>query len=152
LTHWGAAHGNKRRPTSAFSAGVVVVRRMAGGWRFLLLRSFQYWDFPKGGVEPGELPLAAALRETLEEAGLSGLDFRWGEEFIDTEPYSRGKIARYYLAESPSGDVVLHPSPLLGRPEHDEFRWVSGDDARGLLVPRVRRVLEWAEHKLTESA
>ncbi len=144
--------GGRRRPTSAFSAGVVVVRRTDDGWRFLLLRSYQYWDFPKGGVEPGELPLAAALRETQEEAGLTDLAFRWGEEFVDTEPYSRGKIARYFLAESETGDVVLHPSPLLGRPEHEEFRWVSSFGGRKLLVPRVRRVLDWALRKLEASA
>lgn len=131
-----------------FSAGVVVVRRFDGAWRYLLLRSFQYWDFPKGGVEPGEAPLAAAVRETLEEAGLSGLAFHWGEDFIETEPYSRGKVARYYLAESAAGEVVLHPSPMLGRPEHEEFRWLSDRAARKLLVPRVRRVLDWAHSKL----
>ena len=92
------------------------------------------------------------MRETHEEAGLSGLAFRWGEDFIDTEPYSRGKIARYFLAESETGDVVLHPSPLLGRPEHEEFRWVSRLEARKLLVPRVRRVLDWALRKLDAPA
>jgi 8-oxo-dGTP pyrophosphatase MutT (NUDIX family) len=148
MTDPGTPHGKNRRPGSAFSAGVVVVRQVDGDWRFLLLRSFQYWDFPKGGVEPGELPLAAALRETLEEAGLSGLEFRWGEAFIDTEPYSRGKIARYYLAASPQGDVILHPSPTLGRPEHEEYRWVSATEARELLVPRVQRVLDWAGTRL----
>jgi 8-oxo-dGTP pyrophosphatase MutT (NUDIX family) len=33
------------------SAGVVVVRQTADGWRFLLLRAFSHWDFPKGMVE-----------------------------------------------------------------------------------------------------
>lgn len=30
-----------------------------------------YWDIPKGGLHPGETELAAALRETVEETGLS---------------------------------------------------------------------------------
>jgi 8-oxo-dGTP pyrophosphatase MutT (NUDIX family) len=143
--------GQGRRPASTFSAGVVVVRRVDDAWRYLVLRSFHYWDFPKGGVEPGELPLEAALRETMEEAGLSGLAFHWGDAYIDTEPYSRGKVARYYLAESASGHVVLYPSPTLGRPEHEEFRWVSCQEARQLLVPRVRRVLDWAQRMLEGS-
>ena len=29
-----------------------------------------HWDIPKGSAEPGETPLAAALRETREECGL----------------------------------------------------------------------------------
>ena len=41
-----------------FSAGVIVVRRTPEGPRFLLLRSYRYWDFPKGQVETGETPLA----------------------------------------------------------------------------------------------
>jgi len=39
-----------------------VVRTTPQGWRFLLLRAFNHWDFPKGMVETGEEPLAAAIR------------------------------------------------------------------------------------------
>jgi bis(5'-nucleosidyl)-tetraphosphatase len=133
------------------SAGVVVVRRQAGEWRFLLLRAFRYWDFPKGAVEAGEAPLAAAIREVAEESGLHGLEFRWGERFRDTEPYSHGKVARYYLAESAEGEAHLPVNPGLGRPEHDEFRWLGYDAARVLLVPRVQRVLDWAQRIVTPS-
>lgn len=127
------------------SAGAVVVRRFPGGWRYLLLRCYRYWDFPKGEIEPGEPPLAAARREVREETGLSDLDFRWGEIFIETPPYSRGKIARYYLAESPQGEVSLPVSPELGRPEHDEFRWLGRDEALALVNPRIQAILEWAD-------
>jgi bis(5'-nucleosidyl)-tetraphosphatase len=127
------------------SAGVVVVRRHDEGWRFLLLRAFRYWDFPKGTVEPGEDPLAAAIREVAEESALADLVFRWGERFRDTEPYSHGKVARYFIAESPGGEVHLPVNPALGRAEHDEFRWLDYAAAHALLVPRVQRVLDWAQ-------
>jgi bis(5'-nucleosidyl)-tetraphosphatase len=120
------------------------VRRHPEGWRCLLLRSFGYWDFPKGVVEPGEEPLAAAIREVEEETGLADLEFRWGESYHETEPYSAGKVARYYVAESPRGDVRLPVNPELGRAEHDEFRWLRCDEARALLVPRVRAALDRA--------
>jgi bis(5'-nucleosidyl)-tetraphosphatase len=126
------------------ACGVVVVRRHAGRWECLLLRAFAYWDFPKGLSGTGEDPLAAAVREVEEETGLTGLSFRWGEQFLETEPYSGGKVARYYVAEAPAGEVRLPVSPELGRPEHDEFRWVSFEEARRLVVPRVRRIAEWA--------
>lgn len=126
------------------SAGVVVVRRFDDGWRFLLLRAYRYWDFPKGGIEAGESALAAALREVKEEAGLADLRFRWGEGCVETERYGGDKIARYYLAESPAQRVVLGFNPALGRPEHHEYRWLAYDAARALLVPRVAQVLDWA--------
>ncbi|BAV32400.1 NUDIX hydrolase [Sulfuricaulis limicola] len=128
----------------ALSAGVVIVRRFGDQYRYLLLRAGNYWDFSKGMVEPGEDPLAAAIREVEEETTLTGLNFHWGHPFIETEPYGKNKIARYYLAESPHGEVFLPVTEELGKPEHDEFRWLEYDAARGLLVPRVLAVLEWA--------
>ena len=133
------------------AAGVVVVKDTPAGVRYLLLRAYRYWDLPKGRLEGGESTFEAAVRETREETGLSDLDFAWGDESIDTEPYADGKIARYYLAESPSGEVRLEPSPTLGRPEHHEFRWLAAPDARPLLVPRVRRVLDWAIERMGDN-
>lgn len=130
------------------SAGVVVVRRFERDWRYLLLRAHNYWDFPKGMVDPGEEPLVAAMREVIEETTLTGLEFRWGRQYIETEPYGRNKIARYYLAESPRGEVSLPATEELGKPEHDEYLWLEYDAARRLLVPRVQAVLDWATNKI----
>lgn len=126
------------------SAGVVVVRRFDDRYRYLMLRVRDYWDFAKGIVEPGEDPLAAAIREVEEETTLSDLEFRWGHGFIETEPYGKNKIARYYFAESPQGEVFLPVTEELGKAEHEEFRWMEYDAARGLLVPRVQVILDWA--------
>jgi bis(5'-nucleosidyl)-tetraphosphatase len=133
------------------SAGVVVVRQQDGAWRYLLLRAFRHWDFPKGVVEAGERPRDAAVREVAEETGLAALEFRWGDASCETELYGRGKVARYYVAASPAGDVHLPVSPELGRPEHHEVRWLGYSEARALLVPRVQRVLDWAEAIVTAS-
>lgn len=129
----------------SLSAGVVVVRFFNNEPKFLLLRAYDYWDFPKGRVEPGEEPLAAAIREVEEETTLTNLDFRWGHVFTETEPYGKNKVARYYLAESRDGDVHLPVSAELGHPEHDEFRWLSYKATSDLLVSRVAAVLDWAE-------
>ena len=107
------------------SAGVVVVRAIDASWRVLLLRAYNYWDCPKGVVEPGEDPLASARREVHEETGIEQLEFRWGEVFIETEPYSKNKVARYYLAATATADIKLPVNPELGKPEHHEWRWFS---------------------------
>ena len=132
----------------ARSAGVVVVRRDAGGWRLLVLRAYCNWDFPKGLLEPGETPLDAAIRETAEETGIGDLDFRWGEGYRETVPYGQGKVARYYLAQTQQKDIILPVSPELGRPEHDEWRWVGFDAAASLLPPRLQPILAWTKARL----
>ena len=141
------ARGGRR----ILSCGVIVLRASAGGsggnWEYLLLRAFNYWDFPKGMREPGEHPLSTALREVREETTIDSLDFRWGEVFRETPPYNHGcKVARYYLAVAPADATVDLPvSPELGRPEPSEFRWVTRREAWSLLTPRVRAILRWSD-------
>jgi 8-oxo-dGTP pyrophosphatase MutT (NUDIX family) len=132
------------------SAGVVIVRRRGAGHRYLLLRAYRNWDFPKGVVEPGEDPLEGAIREVAEETTLTELNFRWGHDYRETAPYGRGKVARYYLAETNDDDVSLPVSPVLGRPEHDEFRWLDHLGARRLLPSRLQPILAWAEQLITK--
>lgn len=123
----------------------MVVRRVDGEWRVLLLRAYNYWDCPKGLVEPGEDELATARREVREETGIEDLDFRWGQGFIETPPYSKNKIARYYVAETRIAAVELPVNPALGAPEHHEFRWLTFNAALALAVPRIQEVLRYAQ-------
>lgn len=54
-------------------AGAVVVRRDGSEPRVLLVTAKDnptHWLFPKGHIEPGESPAAAARRELKEEAGV----------------------------------------------------------------------------------
>ncbi len=138
------ARGRRR----ILSCGAVVVRQTPQGWRYLLLRAFNHWDFPKGLMEKGEEPKQAALREVREETTLDDLAFPWGEEYFETGPYSRGKVARYYLAETRRKDVAILPNPKTGGAEHVEFRWCALPEARRLAAPRVREVIGWAARKI----
>ena len=124
----------------------MPVLESAGEKRVLMLRAFQNWDFPKGLKEDGERPLEAAVRELAEETGIRDIELDWGERFFETAPYSRGKVARYYLATTTTADVVLEPSPDTGEPEHHEWRWFTFDEAFDIASPRVREVVTWARN------
>ncbi len=88
--------------------------------------------------------MQAALREVSEETGIVDLAFDWGERYFETGPYSRGKVARYYIAETRQEDVEMGVSPTTGEPEHHEWRWVTFDEAHDLGSPRVRQIVRWA--------
>ena len=129
---------------SKLSCGVVLARRTDDGWLTLMLRAYHHWDFPKGIRERGEEPMQAAIREVGEETSITELSFDWGDRYFETGPYSRGKIARYFIAATGQDQVVMGPSPETGEPEHHEWRWVSFDDAYDLGSPRVRQIVQWA--------
>jgi 8-oxo-dGTP pyrophosphatase MutT (NUDIX family) len=88
--------------------------------------------------------MQAAIREVAEETGITELSFDWGDRFFETGPYSRGKIARYFIAATSEEDVEMGLSPETGEPEHHEWRWVSFDEAYDLGSPRVRQIVQWA--------
>jgi 8-oxo-dGTP pyrophosphatase MutT (NUDIX family) len=127
------------------SAGIIVVRREADDWKYLFLRAFRNWDFPKGEVQADEEPLYASLRETKEETGIGDLQFCWGRGFKETAPYNRGrKIARYYLAATSQPEVFFSVNPQIGGPEHHEYRWLSYPELEKLAPPRLLPVIRWA--------
>jgi len=139
------------RRAKTLSSGVVVLHETVQGRRYLLLRAYRHWDFPKGMVEEGETPLEAAIREVEEETCLTDLDFAWGKDYVETGPYSHGKVARYYIARTATTEVELPINPELGHPEHNAYRWVDYSQACRLTSPRVREVLEWAAEILTKT-
>ena len=122
----------------------MVARQAETGWVTLMLRAFHHWDFPKGIRERGEEPMEAAIREVGEETSVTELSFDWGDRFFETGPYSRGKVARYFIATTSQEKVEMGISPETGEPEHHEWRWVSFDEAYDLGSPRVRTIVQWA--------
>ena len=132
-------------PVNRRSYGVVPVSLADNGEVvFLILRAFKNWDFPKGAADGSETPLEAALREMKEETGIQNVSLVWGEVSMDTEIYARDKVASYYLARVQKQEITLPVSVELGRPEHDEYRWVSAAEAREFLPARLTPILDWA--------
>lgn len=128
------------------SFGIIPIAfEPSGAPVFLILRAYKNWDFPKGGAEAGEAPLEAAKREMMEETGIQEFTLAWGDVSMDTDVYSAGKVATYYPARVQRQRLTLLMSAELGRPEHDEYRWVSYDEARTLLPSRLIPILDWAK-------
>ncbi len=133
------------------SCGVIPVRKNHHAWEFLILRCYKNWDFPKGMKDEGETPLAAARREFTEETGIASINIPSSELFIETDPYSNGKVARYYLGfVEGKVNIRLLPNPVTGILEHHEYRWLTKEEALELLVPRLKKVLLWATENLPE--
>jgi len=116
------------------SAGGVVYRMAAGPDGaprplFLLIRdSYRNWGFPKGHLEDGEAPEAAAVREVVEETGLAGVELRAPIETIDWYFRFRGrlihKVCHFFLMESASADTCPQRAEGI-----TACQWVPFDDA-----------------------
>ena len=123
---------------------------------FLLIRdSYENWGFPKGHVEPGERPDAAALREVQEETGLHGLAVRAPIDTIEWYFRFHGqlihKVCAFYLMElPPSASSDTSPQRAEGI---TACVWVPYDEAvRRVPYANARRVLARAQAMVAERA
>lgn len=138
-----------RRARVETSAGGVIYRWHGAVPHVLLIRDpYHHWGFPKGHLEEGETPDAAALREVEEETGLAHLVL--GSQLGTIDWYFRAggrlihKFCHFYLIESPSGDTA---------PQADEgitaCRWLPIAEALDAIsYDNAREVLHRAAERL----
>ena len=118
-------------------------------------REGDWWQMPQGGIDAGEDPDTAVLRELAEEAGVKPehleLADRLDEElFYDLPDDLQGKLwggkylgqrQRWYLIRftGSDADIVLDSHH---DPEFCEFRWVDPELLLELIVPFKREVYQ----------
>jgi 8-oxo-dGTP pyrophosphatase MutT (NUDIX family) len=123
-----------------FSAGGVLVRVIRGVPHVAAIRpqgkANGVWALPKGNIDPGEQPAETAVREVLEETGVSG---RLVEKLGDVKyTYTRRggvrvfKIVSFYLLRASRGRLGEIDERM--RVEVAEARWLSLADAPRLLA------------------
>jgi 8-oxo-dGTP diphosphatase len=127
-----------------FSAGGVLVRRLAGRWMVAAIRPAGrkegVWALPKGRLDEGERPEETALREVAEETGAHGRslgklgDVRYVYTWPPNSPDSERifKVVSFFLVRYAGGR--LGDLPEAHRHEVAGVRWLPLEDAPGLLA------------------
>jgi predicted NUDIX family NTP pyrophosphohydrolase len=147
------------------SAGILMWRRRPGGIEVLLghfggpiwaRKDAGAWAIPKGLVEEGEAPEAAARREFEEELGSRP------QGALTALGRIRQKSGKYVEAFALEGDLdagaivsnsfTLEWPPRSGRfqsfPEVDRARWFTIPEARAMILPSQAPILDSLEDQL----
>jgi predicted NUDIX family NTP pyrophosphohydrolase len=151
------------------SAGLLMFRRNGEQFEFFLVhpggpfwknKDDGAWTIPKGAIEPGEDPLAAARREFTEETG-----FAVEGDFAELGTFKQpgGKHVLVWAMEGDcdatklaSNDFEMDWPPRSGKrqrfPEVDRGGWFSEEQARNKLLigqrPMLEAFLEWRKRAL----
>ena len=116
-------------------AGGVVVRTIDGESAYLLVEAKNnpgMWVLPKGHIEPGETPEAAAVREVEEEAGVrAAIVARAGESEFEF----KGRTVRtvFFLMQYEGEARRTEARGLAWRRYEDALAQVHFDNTRQIL-------------------
>lgn len=107
------------------------------------------WQMPQGGIDAGEDPRTAALRELQEEVGTGKAEilaesagwirYDLPEDIASTiwKGRYRGQEQKWFLLRFTGTDADIDIA-ADGHPEFDAWRWVRLEEAPDLIVPFKR--------------
>ena len=110
------------------------------------------WQMPQGGIDPGEDPQAAALRELWEETGVPGHLVAVEAQSRDWIAYDlphdlvprlwkgryRGQTQKWFLMRFHGADSDVNIA--TDHPEFSRWRWLEPDQLVTSIVPFKREV------------
>lgn len=143
----------KKKPREEVSAGGIVFRRDGARTFYLLIRDpYRNWGFPKGHLEEGEEPAAAAVREVAEETGIADVAMRSPIETIDWTFRFRGrqihKTCHFFLMETSQRRTAPQGAEGI-----TACRWATYEQAAKMIAyDNARAVLEQAHALLNPDA
>jgi putative (di)nucleoside polyphosphate hydrolase len=114
------------------------------------------WQMPQGGVDPGEDPYPAALRELAEETNITSVKLlaeapEWFTYDLPREvvPHAwggryRGQKQKWYALRFTGRESEIDVAHPAGghEPEFSKWRWVPMRDLPDLIIPFKRNVYE----------
>jgi putative (di)nucleoside polyphosphate hydrolase len=135
------------------NVGLMLIDRQ--GRLFLGHRSKsanEAWQMPQGGVDDGETPAVAALRELEEEVGVGPDKVEIAREGVDWLSYDvppdiarrlwkgkwRGQAQKWFALRFLGDDADVRSDTR--HPEFDAWRWAAPAEALDLIVPFKRDV------------
>ena len=121
-------------PKKTESAGGVVVNKK--GEVLVVNQNHTSWSLPKGHIDAGEDPLAAAKREIYEESGVRQLTLikelgSYERHRIGLDkPEDASELKKIHLFLFKTNQMLLKPRDA----NHPEARWVKKEEVAGCLT------------------
>jgi len=131
---------------------VLIGRRFRDDGPEIILPGLE-WQMPQGGIDAGENPRDAVMRELWEETGVANADYLGETDWLTYEfPFAgppshrlakfRGQRQKWFALRFSGSDAEIDPlTPRNDQPaEFDQWRWERLDRVADLVVPFRREV------------